>query len=157
MSSSIRGKLWENNEIYYKRKREEAMSNGKLVIDYKLFFEADDVAQTRILSSESYIKKSLSAHRNPYIACAKGDSETDLDEFLLRLYYNEHIEEECRDADAAEGFLDELAELLAEIARMQSYLDMEGSFSISFEGEEIAYRFVSEAGDTNVSFTMIGE
>ncbi len=158
MSSSIRGKLWGNNEIYTKGKEKKAMSNGKLVIDYKLFFEADDVAQTRILSSESYIKKSLSAHRNPYIACAKGDSETDLDEFLLRLYYNEHIEEEeCRDVDAAEGFLDELAELLAEIARMQSYLDMEGSFSISFEGEEIAYHFASEAGDANVSFTMIGE
>lgn len=129
------------------------MASGKLVIDYKLFFEADDIAQTRILSSESYIKKSLSTHKNPYIACAKGDSESDLDEFLLRLYYNEHIEEEeCQNVDAAEGFLDELAELLSEIARMQSYLDMEGSFSISFEGEQIAYRFVSEAGSTHCSF-----
>ena len=129
------------------------MANGKLVIDYKLFFEADDIAQTRILSSESYIKKSLSAHKNPYIACAKGDSESDLDEFLLRLYYNEHIEEdECQNVDAAEGFLDELAELLTEIARMQSYLDMEGSFSISFTGEQIAYRFTSEAGSTHCNF-----
>lgn len=132
------------------------MANGKLVIDYKLFFEADDIAQTRILSSESYIRKSLSAHKNPYIACAKGDNESDLDEFLLRLYYNEHIEEEeCQNADAAEGFLDELAELLTEIARMQSYLDMEGSFSISFEGEQIAYRFVSEAGSTHCSFEEV--
>ena len=129
------------------------MANGKLVIDYKLFFEADDIAQTRILSSESYIKKSLLSHKNPYIACAKDDSESDLDEFLLRLYYNEHIEEEvCRDVDAAEGFLGEMAELLTEIARMQSYLDMEGSFSISFEGEEIAYRFTSDAGSTHCSF-----
>ena len=131
------------------------MSNGKLVIDYKLFFEADDIAQTRILSSESYIAKSLSAHKNPYIARAKADRESDLDEFLLRLYYDEHIEEaECADVDAAEGFLDELAELLTEIARMQSYLDMEGSFSISFAGEQIAYRFASEAGDTRVQFTQ---
>lgn len=129
------------------------MASGKLVIDYKLFFEADDIAQTRILSSESYIKKSFSTHKNPYIACAKGDSESDLDEFLLRLYYNERIEEEeCQNVDAAEGFLDELAELLSEIARMQSYLDMEGSFSISFEGEQIAYCFVSEAGSTHCSF-----
>ena len=132
------------------------MGNGKLIIDYKLFFEADDIAQTRILSSESYIKKSLSAHKNPYIARAKADSESDLDEFLLRLYVKEHIEEEdCANVDDAEGFLDELAELLAEIARMQSYLDMEGSFSISFEGEEIAYRFVSAAGDANCSFEEI--
>ena len=70
------------------------MADKKLVIDYKLFFEADDIAQTRILSSESYIKKSLAAHKNPYIAIAEPDSETDLDEFLLRLYYAEHIEEE---------------------------------------------------------------
>lgn len=129
------------------------MANGKLVIDYKLYFEADDIAQTRILSSESYIKKSLAAHKNPYIKSAEADSESDLDEFLLRLYYDEHIEEEeCADVDAAEGFLDEMAELLAEIARMQSYLDMEGSFSISFEGEEIAYRFASEAGSTHCNF-----
>ena len=122
------------------------MANGKLIIDYKLFFEADDLAQTRILSSESYIKKSISAHRNPYIAKAVADSESDLDEFLLRVYYNEHIEEEeCENVDAAEGFLDELAELLVEIARIQSAIDMEGSFSISFGGEEIAYHFVSEA------------
>ena len=129
------------------------MADKTLVIDYKLFFEADDIAQTRILSSESYIKKSLASHKNPYIANAKADSETDLDEFLLRLYYAEHIEEEdCQNVDAAEGFLDELAELLTEIARMQSYLDMEGNFSISFEGETIAYHFVSEAGSTHCSF-----
>ena len=131
------------------------MENGKLVIDYKLFFEADDIAQTRILSSESYIMKSLSAHKNPYISSAKADRESDLDEFLLRLYYDEHIEEEvCANVDAAEGFLDELAELLTEIGRMQSYLDMEGSFSISFADEQIAYRFSSEAGDTRVIFTQ---
>ncbi|MBR5127912.1 MAG: hypothetical protein IKU69_05740 [Roseburia sp.] len=130
------------------------MENGKLVINYKLFFEADDVAQTRILSSESYIKKSIAMHKNPYIKQAKPDSETDLDEFLLRLYYEEHIEEEeCADVDGAEGFLDELAALLTEIARMQSYLDMEGSFSISFAGEQIGYHFASEAGDTRVVFT----
>ena len=129
------------------------MENQKLVIDYKLFFESDDIAQTRILSSESYIKKSIAAHKNPYIAKAVPDSESDLDEFLLRLYYAEHIEEEvCANADAAEGFLDELAELLTEIARMQSYLDMEGSFSISFAGEQIAYRFASEAGDARVLY-----
>lgn len=132
------------------------MDNQKLVINYKLFFEADDVAQTRILSSENYIKKSISAHKNPYIAKAKPDSETDLDEFLLRLYYNECIEEEvCSNEDAAEGFLDELAVLLDEIARMQAYLDMEGSFSISFKGEQIAYRFTSEAGSTSCVFEEV--
>lgn len=132
------------------------MENGKVVIDYKIFMEAEDIAQTRILSSEGYVKKSLAAHANPYISGAEVDNESDLDDFILRLYVEEHMEEEqCQNADAAEGFLDELAELLAEFARMQSYLEMEGSFSISFAGEEIAYRFVSEAGDCNCSFEEI--
>lgn len=132
------------------------MANGKLEISYKLFFEADDIAQTRILSSESYIKKSIAAHKNPYIARAVADSESDLDEFLLRLYYNEYIEEtECENVDAAEGFLDEMAELLVEIARIQSAIDMEGSFSIAFAGEKIAYRFISEAGDCNCRFMEV--
>ena len=132
------------------------MANGKLVINYKLFFEADDIAQTRILSSESYIKKSIAAHGNPYIAKAVPDSESDLGEFLLRLYYQEQIEEEeCTNVDAAEGFLDEMADLLDEIARMQSYLDMEGSFSISFAGEEIAYHFASEAGECSCRFEEV--
>lgn len=129
---------------------------GKLVINYKLFMEAEDVGQTRILSSASYVTKSLAAHKNPYIAAAKVDNECDLDEFMVRLYVDEHIEEEeCTNAEAAEAFLDEFAALLAEFARMQSYLEMEGSFSISFEGEEIAYRFVSEAGDSNCGFMEV--
>lgn len=132
------------------------MGNGKLVIDYKIFMEAEDVAQSRILSSGSYVSKSLSAHKNPYIAKAVVDNESDLDEFIVRLYVDEHIEEEnCENVDAAEEFLDELADLLTEFARMHSYLDMEGSFSISFEGEHIAYRFASEAGNCNCSFEEV--
>ena len=132
------------------------MENGKLMIQYKIFMDAEDVGQTRILSSASYVTKSLSAHKNPYIAAAKVENESDLDEFMVRLYVDETIEEEvCSNVDAAEAFLDELAGLLTEFARMQSYLEMEGSFSISFEGEEIAYRFVSEAGDSNCSFMEV--
>ena len=48
-----------------------------------------------------------------------------------------------------------MAELLVEIARIQSAIDMEGSFSISFAGEEISYRFVSEAGDCTCTFTEV--
>lgn len=132
------------------------MAKEKLKIDYKIFMEAEDVAQSRIISTESYVKKSLAAHKNPYINRAKVENESDLDDFILRLYVEEKIEEEeCENADAAEGFLDELAELLAEFAHVQSYLEMEGSFSISFEGEQIAYRFLSEAGDCNCAFEEI--
>ena len=130
------------------------MTNEKLVIDYKIFREADEVAQSRSLSSEGYLKNSLAASKNPYIARAEIDNESDLDDFTLRLYVEEHIEEEkCEDADAAEAFLDEMANLLAEIAHIHSFLDMEGSFSIDFEGEHIAYTFTSEAGSRLCDFT----
>ena len=129
------------------------MGNGKLQINYKLYFDAEDIAQTRILSSESYIKKSIAMHKNPYIAGAKTESDSNLDEFYLQLYVEGAVEEmECADVDAAEGFLDEMAELLVEFARMQSYIEMEGDFSISFAGEQISYHFESEAGDTRVLF-----
>ena len=132
------------------------MANGKVKIEYKIFMEAEDIAQTRILSTESFVKKSLAAQKNPYINRAKVDNESDMDDFILRLYVEEQIEEtECENVDAAEDFLDEMAELLAEFAHLQSYLEMEGSFSISFEGEEIAYHFISEAGDCNCSFEEI--
>ena len=39
-----------------------------------------------------------------------------------------------------------MAEFLDAIAMAQSYLDMEGSFSISYEGVEEEYHFESEAG-----------
>ena len=135
-------------------KRDKDMENGKVQINYKLYFDAEDIGQTRILSSESYLKKSIAMHKNPYIAAGKAESDSNLDEFYLQLYVEGAIEEaECTDVDAAEGFLDEMAELLTEFARMQSYIEMEGDFSISFAGESIAYHFVSEAGDCNCSFT----
>ena len=55
-------------------------------------------------------------------------------------------------ADAAEAFLDEFADVLSEIAHIHSFMDMEGSFSVSFEGEHIAYDFRSEPGDGMCDF-----
>lgn len=124
------------------------MSDNKLKIQYKLYLEAEDVSQSRILSCASYLENALQHHTNPYISCAEIDNESDLDEFEVRLYVDEVIEEEhCANVDAAESFLDEFAEILSEIAHLHSFLDMEGSFEISFEGEHIAYTFASEPGD----------
>ena len=124
------------------------MSDNKLKIQYKLYLEAEDVSQSRILSCASYLENALQHHTNPYISCAEIDNESDLDEFEVRLYVDEVIEEEhCENVDAAESFLDEFAEILSEIAHLHSFLDMEGSFEISFEGEHIASTFASEPGD----------
>ena len=55
-------------------------------------------------------------------------------------------EADCANADAAEAFLDEFADVLSEIAHIHSFMDMEGSFSVSFEGEHIAYDFQIRTG-----------
>ena len=121
------------------------MADNALKIEYKLYLEAEDVSQSRILSSASYLENVLHNHANPYIKCAQIDNESDLDEFELRLYVDETIEEtDCANADAAEAFL--------EIAHIHSFMDMEGSFSVSFEGEHIAYDFRSEPGDGMCDF-----
>lgn len=130
------------------------MAENTLKMEYKLYLEAEDVSQSRILSCASHLENVLHNHANPYIASAKIDNESDLDDFDLRLYVDEKIEEEdCANADAAEAFLDEFAEILDGIAHVHSFLDMEGSFSISFEGEEIAYDFRSEPGEGVCTFT----
>lgn len=130
------------------------MADNTLKIQYKLYLEAEDVSQSRILSSAAYLENVLHNHANPYIKCAGIDNESDLDEFELRLYVDETIEEkECANTEAAEAFLDEFAEILSEIAHIHSFMDMEGSFSISFEGEHIAYRFKSEPGEGMCDFT----
>ena len=129
------------------------MADNALKIKYKLYLEAEDVSQSRILSSASYLENVLHNHANPYIKCAQIDNESDLDEFELRLYVDETIEEKyCANADAAEAFLDEFADVLSEIAHIHSFMDMEGSFSVSFEGEHIAYDFRSEPGDGMCDF-----
>lgn len=135
----------------------ETMSDNQVTICYKIYLEAEDVAQSRILSSASYLKNVLCRHKNPYINRAEIDNESDLDDFVLRLYAEESIDEECENADAAEAFLDEFAEILSELAHAHSFMDMEGSFSISFEGEQIAYRFCSKPGQGTCTFTEVTE
>lgn len=118
-----------------------------LKISYKIFLEAEDISQSRIASSTSFVKNAVKNHKNPYINCAQFDDESDMDDFVLRLYADETIEEEdCTNRDAAEGFIDNFVELLDEIAHLHSFLDMEGSFSIEYEVEALSYTFASESG-----------
>lgn len=125
----------------------------KLEIRYKLFFEAEDVSQSRIMESTSYITGLLKEHQNSYIKRADLDDESDLEEFALRLYVNEQIAEaDCENVEAAENFVDDMAELVSEIAAAHSYLDMEGSFSISLGEDALSYRFSSAAGDDGCDF-----
>ena len=127
-----------------------------LKISYKIFLEAEDISQSRIASSTAFVKNAVKNHKNPYINRADFDDESDMDDFVLRLYADETIEEkECANREAAEGFIDNLAELLDEIAHLHSFLDMEGSFSVAYEGETLSYAFTSERGEGVCSFQEI--
>lgn len=125
-------------------------------MNYKIFLEAEDVSQSRILSCASYMKNILANHKNPYISRAILDDESDMDDFVLRLFVEETIEEEtCANQEMAEGFIDDMAELVTEIAQAHSFLDMEGSFSIAYEGEALAYAFTSASGDDGCDFQLM--
>lgn len=128
----------------------------QMKMNYKIFLEAEDVSQTRILSCASYMKNILANHRNPYISRAVLDDESDLDDFVLRLFVEEDIEEEtCANSQMAENFIDDMAELVTEIANAHSFLDMEGSFSIAYAGESLAYAFTSTSGDDGCDFQLM--
>lgn len=121
--------------------------------ELKIFLEAEDVSQSRIMSSYSSVKAMLEESPNAYLKSMKIENESDMDEFFLRLYIQkEETEEKCSDAESAKGFLDDAAELLAEIAHAHSFLDMEGILKAEYQGEKEAYTFHAESGSAFCEF-----
>lgn len=119
----------------------------------KIYLEAEDVAQSRILSTTSYVKNLIANCNNSYISRLQIDDENDLDDFIIRLYAEaEIIEDTVTDEKAAEMLAPHLAELLTEIAQAQSYLDMEGSFQVEYQELKESYTFKSEQGDSFCDF-----
>lgn len=132
--------------------------SDNMQIEYKIFLEAEDVAQSRILSCASYFRNILAEHTNPYISRAVVDDESDMDDFVLRLFVDERIGgEDCADQKMAERFADDMAELVTEIAQAHSFLDMEGSFSIRCVGISSAYAFASAGGDAGCDFQELDD
>ena len=107
------------------------MADNSLKISYKIYLEAEDISQSRISSTASYVSNLFKNCTNSYLQKAEVDNESDMDDFTLRLYIDEKVEEEeCSSPECAEGFLENIAEFLDAVAAAHSYLDMEGSFSI---------------------------
>ncbi len=124
-----------------------------LKISYKIYLESEDVSQSRIQSCTSFVNDIITNHKNPYLGRAQITNENDLDDFVLRLYADEEIEEdECSSENDAKAFIDDMVDLLFDIAHMHSFLDMEGSFSVELNGERKAYVFRSESGDSLCDF-----
>lgn len=126
------------------------MADNSLKIQYSIYLEAEDISQSRILSTASYFNQLFLNCSNPYLKKAIVDNESDMEEFILRLYVNETIEEEvCSAPEYAEAFLENMAEFIDAIASAHSYLEIEGSFSIRYRDVKETFRFTSEAGKSS--------
>lgn len=120
---------------------------AQLSITYKIYVEADDISASRIKSSTAFMRRLLEGSRNCYLKNAEIDDESDLDEFTMRFYIENDIhQDECSSKEDAESFVLDLAELLDQAASAHSYMDMEGSFSWEYDGQQKRYRFQSESG-----------
>ena len=93
------------------------MADNSLKISYKIYLEAEDISQSRISSTASYVSNLFKNCTNSYLQKAEVDNESDMDDFTLRLYIDEKVEEEaCSSPECAEGFLENIAEFLDAVA-----------------------------------------
>lgn len=126
---------------------------SSLKISYKIYLEAEDISQSRIQSCTSFVNEIIKKHTNSYLNRAKITDECDMEDFVLRLYAEEEINEAvCSSEEDAKAFVDDTVDMLFDIAHMHSFLDMEGSFSIELGSENRAYTFRSESGDSLCDF-----
>lgn len=129
------------------------MNTKALMITYKIYLEAEDVTQSRIQATSSYVKNLFSNCTNTYFRGVDIDDESDLDEFALRLYAQNTVKEEvCSDNESAKSFIMDMAEFLDYIAKANSFLEMEGMFSIEYEGVKESIKFTSECGQDYCDF-----
>ncbi len=131
------------------------MTENQLKITYKIFLEAEDIKGSRILSTKTFVTHFFENCKNVYLNHINIDDECDLEEYILRLYVDHEIEEECRCNQDAENFVTDMAEFLDQLAQAQSFLDMEGDFTIEFHGNREAYQFKSEEGQNYCEFMKI--
>lgn len=129
------------------------MSENELVLTYKLYLEAEDINQSRIISTTSFVKNLFANCENTYFKQAKVDDESDLEDFVLRLYVVHEVKEmACTAPEDASSFILDMAEFLDKIAQAHSYLEMEGSFSLEYQGKKGMYSFSSGSGQDYCDF-----
>ena len=89
------------------------MAENQVKITYHIYLEAEDVSQSRILSSTSYVKNLFKNCGNHYFQGVDFDDESDLDDFTLRLFVEQEIlEEECSVEADAKDFPADMASAL---------------------------------------------
>lgn len=131
------------------------MNKNEIKFNCKIYLEAEDVSQSRILSTTSAVKNVLKNSNNPYISAMKVEDENDMEDFILRIYVSAEVEEICEDIQNAEMLAPQLAELLTDFTQAHSYLDMEGSLSVECKELKESYHIVSRGGDAFCDFEPI--
>ncbi len=127
--------------------RIELMEDNKLVLDYKISLAAEDIKQSRIVSTISFVKNLFKNCSNKYFRNAEMDDKSDMEEYTLRFYIENKVEElECSEPEDAEIFIMNMAEYLERIVQVHSYLDMEGCFCVEYRGKREAFEFESVSG-----------
>lgn len=128
---------------------------NQLTINCQIYLEAEDINQSRILSTVSFVQNLFHNCNNTYFHQLEMDNESDMEDFTIRLYIDHKLEEEeCSSPEDANTFLCDMMECLDKIAHSQSYLDMEGRFSIEFQGEKKEIQFTSEMNEGMCDFVQ---
>lgn len=126
---------------------------NQVTIHCQIYMEAEDIKQSRIQSTASYVQNLFLNCSNTYFHKMELDNESDMEDFTIRLYIDHRlVEEECSSPEDAKSFLCDMMECLDQIALSQSYLDMEGKFSIEYQGEKKEIQFTSEMNEGMCDF-----
>ncbi len=134
------------------------MEDRSMELTYKIFMEAEDISMNRIISSTSFVKNLLINCNNAYFKESEIDDENNLDESILCIGIEKELKEEnCTNPQDARTFLGDMAELLDRLAQAQSYMNIEGNFSIRYDDIDKSYSFVSEQGQDYCEFTEFTE
>ena len=122
------------------------MSHTNVEFCCQVSMEAEDVSQSRILSTTSYVKNRLQQAAAECIRQLQTEDTSDLEEFAVRIYLGDTVTCEM-EAEDAEMIAPEFAEVLMDIAEFHSYLELEGTLSVTCAGETESYRIYSVGGD----------
>ena len=124
-------------------------------LNCSIFFDAEDIAHTRIQSTTECLKNVFKVHKNPYIKNMQVEVDNNLNDFILRIVVKSKLDENVEDFEAAEMLAPQLAELLDEFSQAHSYLEIAGEFLAEYAEVKDHFKIISESGSSFCDFEPI--